>query len=366
MMKPVLDAFQEENPDIKLEVSYGTPVDGYVQTLQTRLGSGTAADVFIITAENKQAIMDGGFAKDLSSQPWIDNIAQAARDTYTTDGKVYGAAVASWGGGILYNQDLLAEVGATEPPATWDEFLDLCKKLKDAGIAPIYDGGSGISVILAALLGLENQALGGDMDAQIWAGETTFEETWTDAVTEWYRLFTEDLVPTTVTGLTGDQVTSEFQTGQVAMITTGSWALGSVQAGAPDLKLGFWPIAGASESYWAGAVSPGYAINAKTEHEEAAETFVEFLQSKEGVELYQQQNQSITTTADYAPELNPALDLMAADVREGRFYLPQVSWVTDSAALNSEVGAQLQRLILGEIEPADVGAALDAKLASLQ
>ena len=222
---------------------------------------------------------------DLSSEPWIDNIAQAARDTYTTDGKVYGAAVASWGGGILYNQDLLAEVGATEPPATWDEFLDLCKDLKDAGITPIYEGGSGISIAFAALLGLENEALGGDMDAQIWAGETTFEETWTDPLTEWYRLFTEDIVPTSVTGLSGDQITSEFQNGQVAMITTGSWALGSVQSGAPDMKLGFWPVSGASGPYWAGAVSPGYAINAQSAHPEAAATFVEFLQSAEGVEL---------------------------------------------------------------------------------
>src|SRR5688572_2806427 len=133
-MKPVLSEFKKQNPDINLQVSYGTPVQGYISTLQTRLNSGTAADVFIITAENKTEIMNGGFAKDLSGEPWISNIAEAAKASYSKDGKIYGAATASWGGGILYNKDLLAKVGFTAPPATWDDFLTLCKKLKDAGI----------------------------------------------------------------------------------------------------------------------------------------------------------------------------------------------------------------------------------------
>lgn len=40
-------------------------------------------------------------------------------------------------GGIFYNQDLFEEAGITETPATWDEFLDACKALKDKDISPM-------------------------------------------------------------------------------------------------------------------------------------------------------------------------------------------------------------------------------------
>ncbi|MBT2568844.1 carbohydrate ABC transporter substrate-binding protein [Arthrobacter sp. ISL-85] len=365
-LKPVLDEFKKENPSIDLKVSYGTPVQGYISTLQTRINSGTAADVFIITAENKTEIMNGGFAKDLSGEPWIGNIADAAKATYTKDGKVYGAATASWGGGILYNKDLLAKVGFTNAPATWDEFLTLCKKLKDAGITPFYEGGDGIPVSLAALVGLQNEANGGTMDADIWAGKTSFTKTWTKPLEEWSQLFSQGLVLPSVAGLTGDQVTSEFEKGSVAMIGTGSWALGSIQKAAPSLKLDFMPVPGDSGNYWAGAVSPGYAINAKTEHGAAAEKLVEFLQSKTAVELFQKQTAAITTTKDFTPQLDPALSTMAPAVRDGKFYLPQVTWPTNSAALNSETVSLLQQLIQGQTTPDKVASALDAKLASLQ
>lgn len=365
MMKPVLDEFKKENPSIKLDVSYGTPVQGYISTLQTRLNSGTAADVFIITAENKADVMNGGFAKDLSGEPWIGNIADAAKATYTKDGKVYGAATASWGGGILYNKDLLAKVGVTSPPATWDDFLALCKKLKDAGVTPFYEPADGISVSLAALLGLENEASGGTMDADIWAGKTSFAKTWTEPLQQWDMLFTEHLESPSVAGLTGDQVMSEFEKGKVAMIGTGSWALGSIQKAAPDLHVAFMPVPGDSDTYWAGAVSPGYAINAKTTHLSAAEKLVEFLQSKAGVELYQKQNAAITTTKDYTPQLDPALDSMVPAVRSGKFYLPQVSWPTNAAAMNTEAVSLLQQVIQGQTSPAKATAALDAKLSSL-
>ncbi|MEO7016246.1 MAG: extracellular solute-binding protein [Leifsonia sp.] len=364
-MKPVFDEFQKENPGYTVKASYAPPVPQYIQKLQTELGSGNAPDVFIITAENKVQIMNGGFAKDLSGESWISNIAKAARDTYTKDGKVYGAATASWGGGFLVNKDLLAKVGYTDAPKTWDDFLALSKKLSAAGITPFYEAADGIPVSLAALVGLQNQSLGGNMDAQIWSGKTTFDKTWTPALKSWYQLFSSGAEPQAVAGLTGDQVTQQFEQGKVAMMGTGSWNLGAVQTAAPNLKLDFLAVPGTgAQSYWAGAVSPGYAINAKAKDSAAAEKFVQFLQSKKGVEVYQKQTQSITTTADFTPTLDPALGTMASAVRGGNFYLPQVNWPDHSDVMNSEATALLQQAIAGKITPEDVAKGLDAKLQS--
>lgn len=367
IMKPVIDGFEKENPGYTVKFSYAPPVPQYIQKLQTLLGSGSAPDVFIITAENKTQIMNGGFAKDLSTESWIDNIAPSARATYTKDGKVYGAATSSWGGGFLVNKDLLAKVGYTEEPRTWQEFLDLAKKLKDAGITPFMEAADGVSTTLSALLGVENASREGKMDQEIWAGKTTFAETWTPSLKTWNQLFEQDLETRSVAGLTGDQVLQQFEQGKVAMIATGSWALGGIQQAAPGLKLQYLPVPNAKGvSYWAGAVAPGFAINAKAKDPAAAEKFVQFLQSKKGVELAQKQTQSITTTADFVPTLDPALDLMVTDVRDGKFYLPAVSWPDHSDVMSTEAVALIQQMISGKISPEDVAKGLDKKLASVK
>lgn len=365
-MEPIIAAFEKENPDIKVEMSYAPPVAEYISKLQTQLGSGTGTDVFIITAENKTQLMDGKFVADLSDQPYVGNLAEAAKDTYSRDGALYGAAPASWGGGILYNKDLLAEVGFQEPPQTWDDFLDLCKKLQDKGITPFYEAGDQLPISLAALLGIQNEKLGGTMDADIWSGETSFADTWTAPLQQWNELFETGVEPRSVVSLTGDTVNQEFATGKVAMMTTGSWGLGAVRAAAPDLDVDFMPVPGASETYWAGAVSPGYAVNAKSTRQENAQKLIDFLISPEGVELYQKATASITTTGDFTPTLDPALDVMATDVRDGRFYLPQVSWIDNNAALNTEATALAQQMIQGQISPQQFAESMDTKLASLR
>ena len=40
-------------------------------------------------------------------------------------------------GGVFYNKDLFDQAGITADPTNWKEFMDVCKKLKDAGIAPL-------------------------------------------------------------------------------------------------------------------------------------------------------------------------------------------------------------------------------------
>lgn len=44
--------------------------------------------------------------------------------------------------GFWYNKALFEKAGIQKAPETWDEFLEVCEKLKAAGITPIVQGGS--------------------------------------------------------------------------------------------------------------------------------------------------------------------------------------------------------------------------------
>lgn len=142
IMKPFIDEFEKENPDIKVDFGYAPPTNEYIQTLQTRLVGNQAPDVFVITSENKNDLIDNGYALDMTGKSYVKRLSQANKDFLSRDGKLYGQSISSWAAGIAYNKDLLGQVGYDSVPATWDEFLDLCGKLKNNGLATVCWTGS--------------------------------------------------------------------------------------------------------------------------------------------------------------------------------------------------------------------------------
>ncbi|TDC23624.1 extracellular solute-binding protein [Streptomyces sp. 8K308] len=365
-MTPVLEAFERAHPDVRVEASYSPPVAEYIQALQTRVLSGTAPDVFLIAAENKTNLIQGGHVLDLAGEDFLANVPEFNQRTYGADGAVYGLSLGSWGAGILYNEDLLAEVGAEAPPETWEGFLDLCAELKDAGITPYLEPVDAMPGVLSAFLGAHNASIGHTMDDEIFSGASTFEEQWTPSLEEYHRLYDEGLVTRDTVGLTGDQVDAEFANGRVAMMIAGPWAVPGLREAAPELNFRMVPVPGVDggEPYLAGAANPGYAINPDSDHIEAAKTFLSYLASPEGIEVLQASEGSITVTSDFDPPLDEALDPIIEDVRAGNVYLPQIGWQRAEDVLNLEAVAQIQRMVQGEISPREVAQALDDKLAS--
>jgi raffinose/stachyose/melibiose transport system substrate-binding protein len=365
-MTPVLEAFEEAHPDITVEASYSPPVAEYIQTLQTRVLSGTAPDVFLIAAENKTNLIDGEHVLDLAGEDFLANVPEFNQQTYGRDGAVYGLSTSSWGSGIMYNKELLAQVGADAPPQTWDEFLDLCRDLDEAGITPYLESLQGMPSVLAAFLGSHNASLDGAMDQQIFDGTSTFEEQWTPSLEAYNELFTEGLVTPDVVGLTGDQVVDEFANGRVAMMPAGPWNVPTLREAAPDLDFEMVPVPAGPDgtTFLAGAASPGFAINPKSDNIEAAKTFLGYLASAEGIEVMQAQNGAITVTSDFEPPIDDSLAPIVEDVRAGNVYLPQIAWQRAEDVLNVEAVAQLQLMAQGEATPAEVAQALDRKLAS--
>lgn len=365
-MQPILDAFAEAHPEVKVEASFSPPVAEYIQTLQTRVLSGTAPDVFLIAAENKTNLIDAGAVIDLSDEAFTEGVQEFNLDTYGRDGAQYGLSLSSWAAGYAYNKEMLAEVGYDAVPETWDEFLELLSALQDAGHTPFLESVDQMPTTVSAMIGAKSSEMEPSLDEAIFSGDSTFEDEWSDVLEQYNRLYTEDLVSSDVVALDGDQVRDEFANERVAIINAGPWIINAVTEANPELDFSFAPVPAidGGKPYQAGAASPGYAINAKSDeaHQEAAKTFLTWLASPEGVELFNAETNDVTVTEAFTPEVNPIFEPMVAPIREGQLYLPMISWQRDEDVLNVEAVAQMQRMIQGQIEPEDVAAALDAKL----
>lgn len=365
-MKPVLDGFKAAHPELTVTATYSPPVAEYIQTLQTRVLSKKAPDVFLIAAENKTNLIGGKAVENLTGKPFMANVPEFNRKTYSSQDGEFGLSTASWGAGILYNKDLLKKAGTDTVPATWDEFLALLQKLKAADIPGYLESVQAMPTILAAFLGAVNADSGDTMDAKIFDGSAKFVDYWVEPLTQYNRMYTEGLVTSNTVGLKGDQVRDEFAKGKLAMMSTGPWDLPTIRETAPKIDMEMVLIPGASglSPFLAGAASPGYAISSSSQNKEAAEAFLTYLGSKEGVAAWQKVSGAISVTTDFQPKLDAALAPIVKDVRAGNVYLPQIAWKRAEDILNVEATAQIQQMVQGKATPQQVASALDMKLAS--
>jgi len=363
LMSPLIAKFEQENPQIKIDFSFAPPAAAYNSALQKRLLGKTAADVFMIDGENRGDLIDGAFVTDLTGKPFMKPVMKL--DDYARDGKTYGMSLFSWGAGIVYNQDLLKKVGASAPPSDLGAFAALSAHLKAAGIPPLYEHlNDTVSYLLSAMVGAHFAAQSSNPDAAIFSGKSSFVSEWTAPLTAYQDLYKSGSIPNSNVSVSEQDQLNAFTNGTVAMIVTGPWDFATIKSAAPNMKFGFSavPSATGSKQYVAGSSGPAYAINSKAKNRDAAEKWLTFLSSPEGVQLYNQQLGAIMTTDNFAPKVDPVLSPLVDAIRSGRDYWPVIGWQRDQNALSTTLIASTQQLLLGQLTPEQVAQRLDDKL----
>jgi raffinose/stachyose/melibiose transport system substrate-binding protein len=121
------------------------PSANYFQVLKTKLNSGQGPDIFGGQPGPSDLKVNYNVevnAVDLSNQAWVKREDPAALAMSTVDGKVYGQEIWDIYSGywvIVYNKDIFQKVGISSVPATYNDFVADCAKLKATGIIPIYE-----------------------------------------------------------------------------------------------------------------------------------------------------------------------------------------------------------------------------------
>jgi len=121
------------------------PSANYFQVLDTKLNSGQGTDIFggqsgVSDLEVQYNVTQN--AVDLSNQGWVKREDPAALAQATLNGKVYGQEIWDIYSGywvIVYNKDIFQKAGITSVPATYNDFVADCAKIKALGINPIYE-----------------------------------------------------------------------------------------------------------------------------------------------------------------------------------------------------------------------------------
>lgn len=264
-IQEAIDAYTKET-GVEVDVQFKGRT-GIREGLESALKSGTNIDMFDEDIDRVNGTW-GSYLMDLE-QLAKDNdyektanagLIQACRDVAggTLKSIPYQPNVFAF----FYNQNLFDQAGIKETPKTWDEFLDVCQKLKDAGITPMtmddayatcvigyhlgrYVGEEGVKKIVTEGLWDDPAVLKMAKDIEELASKGYFSEN-----------VGKNVWPN------GQNV--ELAGGQVAMYLNGSWLPNEVKATAgPDFKWGCfaYPELGECETNIEGAKATGTESN---------------------------------------------------------------------------------------------------------
>ena len=127
----------EDGIGIKMEfLKYPSDSD-FWDNIPAQIAAGTAPDIISCTNEHYLQYIEQGLFEPLtdyvnSGEISRDGIWEKANDAWTIDGVIYGIPYALNPGVFIVNNTMWNEFGLGDQyPTTWDEVLEICKKVKE-------------------------------------------------------------------------------------------------------------------------------------------------------------------------------------------------------------------------------------------
>lgn len=273
----IIDAFEADNPGIKIEKVLMTG-DSRPQFLKTMLSAGNMPDINIdpvdlastegVYAEVPEELLAKFEDSAVVSFNGVKNLVPAYK-AYRTQ--------------VFYNKHQFEDAGITEVPTTWDEFIQVCDTLQEAGYTPLM--GVGAADIWATAFGYWTGVVNSELytaypnfNEDILSGELSWEnDVLIDTLKSW-----QTLTPYYHKGsmsFSNTQATSEFLSGSAAMFMDGAWSTTTIdnsdEYSADDFGTFMMPAPSGAKTY---CTMPQYwGVSETCENKEAAFKFCEYV-----------------------------------------------------------------------------------------
>ncbi|MCD8023301.1 MAG: substrate-binding domain-containing protein [Lachnospiraceae bacterium] len=275
-------------PNVTVEVTK-LPDDNYYTSLKTKLASGECPDIILTQpmyagSNSCYALAEAGYLTALDDLDSTANLSDTSAVTYNDELVTFPNGVSILG--VYYNKDMFAEVGIESEPTTWDEFLEDCQILQDAGYQPITMGDKDQYVLQFGLYQIacnEVYAFNADYDEQLRTGETAFtdEGTWDTVLTMYNELYENSYIDGSQSlGIGASQAITQFIDGEAAMTIDGSFNATAIMAEgeAGSFERGYFPIPAANgDTYTATCLSSGYSIYSGSSYIDECKEILDYL-----------------------------------------------------------------------------------------
>ena len=234
VMHEIADQYSKEKGG-KWKIEFETTADrpSYLQKLKTLIAGGNMPDIIDIDADPYcQELVDAGMLVDVKqflkdNDRYDDFYPIALKYQEFTDGSMYTLPLEYHVEMTWYNKEIFEQYNLT-PPTTMDEWLNVCKTLKDNGITPISVDGVDRWPVQRYLAMLPFRETGNDFIINLRDGKEKMDsETGREAaefMKEMGQYFNDGFAAT-------DYATAQsmFLDGKSAMYYIGDWEIGAMQ-----------------------------------------------------------------------------------------------------------------------------------------
>lgn len=366
-LEELVQKFEEENPGIKIDAQYIPSGNALLYKLVTAVQSKNAPDVSWIYAGSYKDIVEADAIYSMDhfinspnglSEEEVNDMYDALMPLSTWKDTMYSMPMEATNFGLLYNKDMFAKAGISNPPRTWDEFYEYSKKLS------VDKNNDGKFEKVGVLLPVHPAAgpLGGFMVWQwvpfLWqAGGyvTTEDQTKTlfnstagvQALTLWKNIF-NDL---NLGSFTADHSVA-FASGLTAMIFDGPWNLPQYKETLKNIN---WAIAPLPEGPVKKATNAGgefLVIFKQSQYPEEAWKFVKWVYSPEVQAFWSMKSGYLPVRRSVLdiPEFQKYLD----EHPNFKVYVEQMEYAQSRRPLDYNA-MQVDRLLSEAIEEATIG-----------
>lgn len=314
-MRAIADAFEEENPGIKVNVEV-TPWEQYWTKLESSAQGGSMPDVFWMHSNEIANYSEGNILMDLSEtfenseSVSMDQFPEELVELYSVEEELLGVPKDYDTIGLWYNKALFDEAGIEYPDEnwTWDDLLAAAQELTDEE-AGVY----GVLATPGRQEGYHNFIY--QNNGYVISEDKTqsgFREDETIEATQWYAdLIVKHGVSPTPSQFADNSNLTFFQSGRGAMAFFGSWMTAQMannEYTAENVDVAPLPQGEKEATIFNGLAN---SVAENTEYPQEAQKFVEFLSSEKAMKLQGENGSAIpalegtdTTFNEAYPEFN--------------------------------------------------------------
>ncbi len=297
IMESLAEQFRDMYPDVSVEIN--APPEARQTVIPTRMATGNMPEIFSHYPPTVDFRLQAreGYILDLTDQPFMDRVQPHIIEHTALEGRNYALPISLNTVGVFYNVSMFEEHG-WNIPATYGEFIDLCKTIEEAGITPLVftdlDAWTAQHEFFL-LMGLE---VGADTETfflDVARGEASVADH------PGYRRAAEKQLEIRDYGLPGslgiDYMTgiSSFAQGEVAMYRQGIWAIPSIRDANPDFEFKMFPFPADSAEDTKVMVGVDLALCLPAEdYRSEALDFLEFMSTVENAAYYAERDGSFS------------------------------------------------------------------------
>lgn len=248
--RALVQDYNEAHPGVEIE--YDPALAGLewltegMQKLRIALENESGPDFIggIDAGSALEAIVASGEVLDLApayeQYGWTDKIPDMFRERVTIDDRIYAVPIDIETVGLFYNIDMFEELGLSIPE-TYDEYLQLLQRIKDAGY---YGYAIGLAGGWPAALMASAFCYGsaGSEYRAVLSGDAPWTECdrCLDGLEAYHNLVVAGYTNPDVLGIDQDQANDLFFQGKTAMTLSGPWTINDVKSAEPDFEVGFF------------------------------------------------------------------------------------------------------------------------------